>query len=135
MWKRSGVIILLLALTGCTNPAGESAEDADSITQSLLNSTSVSSIEKSERSTEDGENSVGKRIDIFEEDVLRLELVSELDGAGNILPESVRLKIENSRDDGCMIRSIGTVVNNVTVGNSLKLMTIWLNCQNRLDVN
>ena len=32
----------------------------------------------------------------------------------------MKLKIENSMDDGCMIRSIGTAVNNVTVGNSLK---------------
>ena len=89
MRKKSGLIILLQALTGCANIAGGNAQDTTtSITQSLPNSTeaSESSIETSEGSTEAGENSAGKRMDIYEEDGLKLELVSELDGAGNILP-------------------------------------------------
>lgn len=126
MRKKSGLIILLLALTGCANTAGDSVKDTVSITQSLPVSTeaSESSIDKSEDSIKDGETSVGKQMDIYEDDGLRLELVSELDGAGNIVPESVRLKIENSMDDECMIRSIGTAVNNMTIGNSLKYAEI-----------
>lgn len=136
MWKKSGLIILLLALAGCTNTAGGSAEGAASIAQGLPGSTEVpaTSMEESESITEDGENSVGKRMDVFEEDGLKLELISELDGAGDILPESVRLKIENGMDDMCMIRSIGTAVNSVTVGNSLKYAEIDGNGSTEEDI-
>ena len=122
MWKKSGLIILHLALTGCANTVGDSVKDTAGITQSLPNG------------TEDGENSVGKQMDIYEEDGLRLELVSETDGAGNIVPESVRLKIENSMDDECMIRSIGTAVNIVTIGNSLTYAEIEGNDSTEEDI-
>ena len=136
MWKKSVLIILLLALTGCSNPTGRSAEDTVGSTQSISNSTeaSESSTESDESSAGNDENNVEKQENIFEEDGLKLELVAESDGSGNLLPESVRLKIENSMDDACMIRSIGSIVNNVTVGNSLKYAEIAGNDSTEEDI-
>lgn len=126
MWKKSGLVILLLALTGCSNSVANSAEDTAGSIQNISSSAEVSEsgIENNGSSTENGENSVEKPMNVFEEDGLKLELMSEADASGNILPESVKLKIENRMDYGCMIRSIGTAVNNVTISNSLKYAEI-----------
>lgn len=122
MWKGGGLIIPLLVLAGYADTIGNSIKDTADITQSLPNGTG------------DGGGSVGKQMGIYEEDGLGPGLTSELSGAGNIVPESVRLKIENSMDDECMVRSTDATVSNMTIDNSLTYVKIKGNGSTEEDI-